>query len=85
MNDEDRCEFCARGPHVVVTGDEARFLLAFRRAKDAGQGLDRDVLEQMRALLGERFSPGCSPKELTAIPPGESISPGCALNISTDA
>ncbi len=60
-------------PDLVVVDDEALAIHLFRRAKAAGAGLDADVLEVMRLLLGESRSP----KSLTVGASGESLSPGC--------
>ena len=60
---------------MVVIDDEARLLLAFRRARALGLG--SEFMDAMRILVGENSSP----KELTGEPSGESVSPDeCTLN-----
>ena len=65
-----------------MIGDEARLVLAFRKAREAGNGLDVAALEVLALLLGEISSPA----GLTAGAFGENFSPRCdPLMISSDA
>ncbi len=72
------------GPLIVID-DEARLIAAMRRAKAGGSGLDQDLLESMRALVGEYVSATiCLHPDAHA----ETLSAGCEtldLSISTDA
>ena len=68
---------------MLVIGDEARLVLAFRKAREAGNGLDVAALEVLALLLGEKSSPAM----LTAGSFGENFSPRCSdpLMTSSDA